>query len=332
MVLNEVARRGVYFRYSSDYDGDVNQFVCNYLRRVEFVYGNGKETAMNWAAYHSNNSLSSNLTIDYSINLTYDESGRLAAVKDSTSNQKIAYTWDSGKVKSVSEYSDSTLGQSITFDYKTGVTELRSSGNDDIISNEDDVITRYVFDSLGRSIAIYSTSVSGDQIYGATTGKYDTGENSKNNIKEQMTLGGAGVNYLLNADFDEYVNNTFTHWTKNGSVLKKWVRCVEEDIHRAEIEKKRKAYEENSKHDASAPKFKEVEFKRDPSLHHFYIDEDKKYAAAVKFDSKGTNVVSAILVILISIIICAFLCYVVPDMLTLFDNFVSSFNGNDKYL
>ena len=119
---------------------------------------------------------------------------------------------------------------------------------------------------------------------------------------------------------------------KNGSVLKKWVRCVEEDIHRAEIEKKRKEYEENSKHDASAPKFKEVEFKRDPSLHHFYIDEDKKYAAAVKFDSKGTNVVSAILVILISIIICAFLCYVVPDMLTLFDNFVSSFNGNDKYL
>ena len=72
--------------------------------------------------------------------------------------------------------------------------------------------------------------------------------------------------------------------------------------------------------------------REDPSLHHFYIDEDKKYAAAVKFDSKGTNVVSAILVILISIIICAFLCYVVPDMLTLFDNFVSSFNGNDKYL
>lgn len=119
---------------------------------------------------------------------------------------------------------------------------------------------------------------------------------------------------------------------KNGSVLKRWVRCVEEDEHYASIEQKRKEFEAAYANDKKAPKFKTLEFKRDPDKHHFYIDEEKKYSAAVKFDSKGTNVVSAILVILISIIICAFLCFVVPDMLTLFDNFVSGFKGNDKYL
>ena len=119
---------------------------------------------------------------------------------------------------------------------------------------------------------------------------------------------------------------------KSGTVLKKWVRCVEEDIHTEEIAKKRAEYELKSKDDPKAPKFKEVEFKRNPDTHHFYIDEEKKYSAAVKFDSKGTNVVSVIMVMVISIIICAFLCYVVPDMLTLFDNFASGFSGNDKYL
>ena len=127
-------------------------------------------------------------------------------------------------------------------------------------------------------------------------------------------------------------NPTVRGSVRKGAVLKRWVRCVEEDIHIAEIKKKRAEYQEKIKENPDAPKFKEVEFKRDPNKHHFYIDEEKKYSAAVKFDSKGTNVVSAILVIVISILICAFLCYIVPDMLTLFDNFVSSFNGNDKYL
>lgn len=119
---------------------------------------------------------------------------------------------------------------------------------------------------------------------------------------------------------------------KNGSVLKRWVRCVEEDEYYASMEQKRKEYESDYANNEKAPKFKTVEFKRDPDKHHFYIDEEKKYSASVKFDSKGTNVVSAILVIVISIIICAFLCFVVPDMLTLFDNFVSGFKSSDKYL
>ena len=119
---------------------------------------------------------------------------------------------------------------------------------------------------------------------------------------------------------------------KKGSVLKRWVRCVEEDEHNEAIAKKREEFEKAHENDEKMPTFKVVEFKREPDKHHFYIDEEKKYSAEVKFDSKGTNLVSVILVILISILICAFLCFVVPDMITLFDNFVSGFKNNDKYL
>ena len=123
-----------------------------------------------------------------------------------------------------------------------------------------------------------------------------------------------------------YSKNTAVRGSlKKGSVLRKWVRCVEEDVYREEIEKKRQEYELKARNNPKAKPFKEVEFKRDPNCHHFYIDEEKKYSASIKFDSKGTNVVSAIMVMVISVFICALLCYVVPDMLTLFDNFVSGF-------
>lgn len=231
MILNSTARQAVVLRYSDTYSGTVSSTAYKYLRRIDFAYGSSSVTASNWSSFASSSSSNTNITIDSTATYTYDSKGLILVASDSKSNQKIAYEWLSNKVSKISEQGASAPGQSVLLSYKTNLTELRTSGNDDIISNEDDVITRYVFDNLGRSTAIYSTSVAGDQIYGATTGKYDTGENSKNNIKEQMTLGGAGVNYLLNADFDEYVNNTFTHWTKNSSVLKKTNNSYDDDYY-----------------------------------------------------------------------------------------------------
>ncbi len=114
---------------------------------------------------------------------------------------------------------------------------------------------------------------------------------------------------------------------KNGSVLKRWVHCVEEEEYILEMQKKREEYEADASNDK--PRFKEIPFKRDPDKHHFYIDEEQRYAAEVKFDAKGANWVSVVLVILISIVICAFLCYIVPDMLTMLDNFISGFRNTD---
>jgi hypothetical protein len=109
---------------------------------------------------------------------------------------------------------------------------------------------------------------------------------------------------------------------KGGSVFARWVRCREEDEFFAEIEKKRLEFEEAEENREKKQKFKAPEFKRDCNTMHFYVPEEKKYAAEVKFDGKGANWGSFIVITLISVFLCAFLCYILPDMLMLVDNFI----------
>ena len=231
MILNSTAKQAVVLRYSNTYDGSISSTAYKYLKRIDFAYGTSATSASDWSSFASSTSSTTNITIDSTALYTYDSAGLLLSATDNKTNQKIAYEWSSNKITKISEQGSSTAGQSILLSYKTNLTELRTSGNDDIINNDDDVITRYVFDSLGRSTSIYSTSHSGEQIYGATTGKYDTKKNSKNNLTEQMTLGGVSTNYLLNADFDEYENNNFTHWTKNQFVSKKNNNTYDDDYY-----------------------------------------------------------------------------------------------------
>lgn len=114
---------------------------------------------------------------------------------------------------------------------------------------------------------------------------------------------------------------------KSGGSLSRWVRCVEEDEFMTEIGKKREEFAESHKNDTKPPKFKEPEFKRDCNTMHFYIPEDKKYAAEVKFDSKGANFISLLLVIIVSVAICAFVFYMLPDVIKMVDNFITIING-----
>lgn len=115
---------------------------------------------------------------------------------------------------------------------------------------------------------------------------------------------------------------------KTGGTLSRWVRCVEEDEFLAEMEIKRAEFNELHKNEKKPPKFKEVEFKRDCNTMHFYLPEDKKYAADVKFDSAGANAVSVMFVIIGAIAFCLFMCYMLPDVLKLIDNFITIMNGN----
>ncbi len=104
-----------------------------------------------------------------------------------------------------------------------------------------------------------------------------------------------------------------------GATLKRWVRCVEEDEFYASLDQKREKFAKNHPDE----EFVAPTFKRDPDTMRFYIPEELKYQADVKFSTKGANIASAIGVIVLSIIMCAILCAVVPEMLTFADNFVS---------
>ena len=53
-------------------------------------------------------------------------------------------------------YSGSTDGQSVSYTYETGYTDVTGAGNDGRLDTEDDITTRYVFDREGRSKSVYS--------------------------------------------------------------------------------------------------------------------------------------------------------------------------------
>ena len=74
---------------------------------------------------------------------------------------------------------------------------------------------------------------------------------------------------------------------------------------------------------AKVPKFTEVIFRRDVNTMHFYIPEEKKYAIDIKYDAKGANWVSFILVAVVSIVACAFLCFALPDLIKMIDNVIT---------
>ena len=114
---------------------------------------------------------------------------------------------------------------------------------------------------------------------------------------------------------------------KSGGSLSRWVRCAEEDEFLVEVEKKRAEFEEAHKNDEKKPKFIEPEFKRDLNTMHFYIPEEKKYAAEIRFEDKGANVGAFILVVLLSLAICALVCYFLPDLIKMVDNFISVVKG-----
>lgn len=109
----------------------------------------------------------------------------------------------------------------------------------------------------------------------------------------------------------------------SSGTLTRWVRCVEEDEFNAKQDAERIAFEEEHKNDAKPPKFKEIEFKRDTKTMRFYIPEEKKYAADVKFEAKGANWLSFAAVVVVSILLCAFLSYILPDIIKMVDNFIS---------
>ena len=113
---------------------------------------------------------------------------------------------------------------------------------------------------------------------------------------------------------------------KSGGSLSRWVRCVEEDEFYAELDKKRAEFEEANKDDKKA-KFVEPKFKRDLNTMHFYIPEERKYKADIKFDAKGASIFSFVAVVIVAIALCVAMCYLLPDIIKMVDNFVSITSG-----
>ena len=64
----------------------------------------------------------------------------------------------------------------------------------------------------------------------------------------------------------------------------------------------------------------------DVSTAHFYIPEDLKYTAELKFEKKGTDWLSFVLVLVGSIVLALLIIWAVPELLQMTDNFLGMFS------
>ena len=111
--------------------------------------------------------------------------------------------------------------------------------------------------------------------------------------------------------------------------LGKIVHCVEKDAYDKQVEEARAAYvaEHGSDKDFFMPAYR-IDFDND----HFYIPDEEHYRAEVRYEEQGSGWRALVLVILVSIIGAALVCFLLPDMLQLVDNMLDILSQNDKYL
>ena len=119
-------------------------------------------------------------------------------------------------------------------------------------------------------------------------------------------------------------NTTIRSSLKNGTTLRRVIKCVEEEQYYDAIKKKREEFEQTNT-DPKA-KFKEIPYKMDVSTAHFYIPEDLKYTAELKFEKKGTDWLSFVLVLVGSIVLALLIIWAVPELLQMTDNFLGMFS------
>ena len=109
---------------------------------------------------------------------------------------------------------------------------------------------------------------------------------------------------------------------RKGINLRSVIRCVEEEEYNERTRIAREEYDKNP--DPHKPKFVDAPYPMDLDNDHFYIPEENKYKADMKFDKKGTSWgmfwVVAIITVIFSIVLLAYL----PRILEIANEFFGS--------
>ena len=154
---------------------------------------------------------------------------------------------------------------------------------------------------VASASAIYNKRTIGDAL------RYiiSTGANSPESAK---TLGELG-----------YAKNTFVRSAlKYGTALRKYVRCVEDDEIMANIVPDKKGF---------YPKIK-----TDLDRAHFYVPEEKRIAAELRYEKTGTSWLTFFAILIGGTLLLVFLIKIFPDLMMFVDNFVGGFHSNGNLL
>ena len=111
-----------------------------------------------------------------------------------------------------------------------------------------------------------------------------------------------------------------------GVNLRRVVRCREEEEYLATLKQKEEEYAKMREENPKLPKrFTPKPFRVDLENHHFYIPEDMKFTAEVKFNRKGNSVLSAVVWSAVILVVLVILIIFLPSLLNLLDALVGTF-------
>ncbi len=113
---------------------------------------------------------------------------------------------------------------------------------------------------------------------------------------------------------------TIYNAVRKSTTLRRVVKCREEQAHDAELSLKRAEYDTARENDKRLPKFKETVYKIDPTTDRFYIPEEMKYMADIKFDAKGNTWASAIFCCVFMLVLMVVAIVLLPNLLEFLNN------------
>ena len=220
-------KEGVLFRHSNTPTGELNPTGGTYLREALYLKCDSNiswSNVLNEFMADTDNQ-ADGITVCASAKYEYDSQGRLVSVYNTLSEYTLMYFYDEvGRVEEILEIGDETgeaingAGQSVQISYFAGYTEVKTSGSDDVMGTDDDLINVYVFDNQGRAVTTYTTNAQRTEVYGAVSGEYVTdNENAKNSLKSTVSTGKVSPNYLLNGNF-ELSQTELAYWEIEGDV------------------------------------------------------------------------------------------------------------------
>ena len=140
------------------------------------------------------------------------------------------------------------------------------------------------------------------------------GATSKENAKTLSELGYDKSFFIRNA-------------VRSGVSLRKVVKCVEEEEYYAEQRREEEEYEQKRKDNPSLPKFKAREYMVDVNTAHFYIPEEIRIRAEIRFEKKGSGWITSIVGVVLLCVILFLLLLAMPLILGGINDLVGFFKG-----
>lgn len=108
------------------------------------------------------------------------------------------------------------------------------------------------------------------------------------------------------------------HELSHGSSLRMVVKCLEkEKFEQAQVDTAQSGEKGRNAR-------KEATFRIDFLTAHFYIPEDLRYRADIRFDQKGSGWISVLITVILTAVAAAAVCFFLPDLLQMADNLITS--------